>query len=529
MDYISKLPINWELCTLPELITSKECFTDGDWVESKDQDPNGDVRLIQLADIGDGIFLDKSSRFLTKKKALQLKCSFLEKGDVLIARMPDPLGRSCVFPFSETEKYVTVVDVCLVRLKKSIVVPLYLSYIINSLLIRRHIEGLQVGTTRKRISRKNLATISLPIAPYEEQKRIVSKIEELFSCLDAGVEALQRAQSKLKQYRSSLLKSAVEGKLTEEWRKNNPPSETGEELLARILKERRAKWEQEQLAAFEAAGKKPPKNWQDKYKEPSVPDTQGLPLLPESWCWASLEQLSLCFKNGISTKPSPIPHGVKILRISSVRPMSLNLNEIRYLNISVNDATEFIVHNGDLLFTRYNGSIDFLGVCAFVDGLTEPILHPDKLIKVSPVLSNGHGQYLEVACNVGESRKYIQKKTRTTAGQSGISGADLKGIPVPICSTKEQAQIISTLREQLSVIGLSIQSIDNGFARASRLRQAILKKAFEGRLVPQDPNDEPASVLLERIRREREESAVSSKPRQTRRPRKKKGASHADS
>jgi type I restriction enzyme S subunit len=95
-------------------LESAEVFVDGDWVESKDQDPNGDVCLIQLADVGDGEYFNKSARFLTTSKARALKCTFLKEGDVLIARMPDPLGRACIFP-ADPKPTVTVVDICIVR------------------------------------------------------------------------------------------------------------------------------------------------------------------------------------------------------------------------------------------------------------------------------------------------------------------------------------------------------------------------------------------------------------------------------
>ena len=106
----NKLP----LATLPALIGDSGFFSDGDWVESKDQDPKGNVRLVQLADVGSGEFLDKSARFMSPEKAEKLKCSYLKVGDVLIARMPDPIGRACLFP-GDTKPCVTVVDVCILR------------------------------------------------------------------------------------------------------------------------------------------------------------------------------------------------------------------------------------------------------------------------------------------------------------------------------------------------------------------------------------------------------------------------------
>ena len=93
---IGKLPSGWEWKTIPDLVSDDGVFIDGDWVESKDQDPNGDVRLIQLADVGDGVYRDKSNRFMTKAKAEELRCTFLKDGDVLIARMPDQIGRAHV-------------------------------------------------------------------------------------------------------------------------------------------------------------------------------------------------------------------------------------------------------------------------------------------------------------------------------------------------------------------------------------------------------------------------------------------------
>src|SRR3989304_9218202 len=104
----------WAIAAIGELIDSDGVFVDGDWVESKDQDIKGGVRLIQLADIGDGIYRNRSNRYLTYAKAVELGCTFLKPNDVLIARMPDPLGRACIFP-GDSKLSVTAVDVCIVR------------------------------------------------------------------------------------------------------------------------------------------------------------------------------------------------------------------------------------------------------------------------------------------------------------------------------------------------------------------------------------------------------------------------------
>ena len=218
------LPISWTKAKINDLISNNGVFVDGDWVESKDQDPKGEVRLIQLADIGDGIFKDKSNRFLALKKSIELGCTYLEQNDILIARLPEPLGRACFFPLNGKRKYITAVDICILRPMQKYINTKYLLYLINSPFIRATIDKYKSGTTRKRISRKNLAKISLPIAPLNEQNRIVEKIEELFSKLDKANEELQKVREQLKIYRQSVLKSAFEGKLTVDWKdkkKNN--------------------------------------------------------------------------------------------------------------------------------------------------------------------------------------------------------------------------------------------------------------------------------------------------------------------
>jgi len=177
MSQPAQFPDGWRSVTLPEIIGDDGVFIDGDWVESKDQDPDGDVRLIQLADIGEGEFIDKSARFLTAAKAKELKCTDLEPGDVLIARMPDPLGRACMFPGLD-QRCVTVVDVCIVRPDPRLVDARCLCRLINADGFRRELDKYIVGTTRQRISRGNLAKIQFPLPPLAEQKRIAAVLDK---------------------------------------------------------------------------------------------------------------------------------------------------------------------------------------------------------------------------------------------------------------------------------------------------------------------------------------------------------------
>jgi hypothetical protein len=194
----------WARATLPEL-TQDGLFRDGDWVETKDQDPSGDVRLIQLADVGDGRFLDRSNRFLTSEKTVQLRGTYLQPGDVLVARMPDPLGRACLYPGGRMPA-ITAVDVCIVRPPRGGVLNRWLMWTLNSPQFRRAVAQMQSGSTRKRISRKNLGTISVPVPPADLQMRIADEVERQLSIVDSLDRAARLATTRLAAIETGVLR-----------------------------------------------------------------------------------------------------------------------------------------------------------------------------------------------------------------------------------------------------------------------------------------------------------------------------------
>lgn len=384
---------------------------------------------------------------------------------------------------------------------------------------RKSVSDLSAGSNINNLKTGDLASQRFPLPPRAEQTRIVEKLEELLSDLDAGVAELKAAQKKLGQYRQSLLKAAVEGALTAEWRAaqkvgaGDAVPETGAQLLARILQERRARWEAKQLAKFEGQGKAPPKDWQKKYPEPVQPDTTDLPELPQGWVWASVDQLSESVRNGLSKTPNTEQRGFPIFKINAVRPMAVNFMAIKHIEIEESEATGYWVEVGDVLATRYNGSVDLLGVFAMVKDVPVRTLHPDKLIRMKPMTGAGLGAWMEVCGNVGLSRKHLVARVKTTAGQTGISGEDLKKTPIPLPPVDEQKSALAILEDRLqAVLELELPT-ELGLKQSTAQRQNILRAAFSGQLVPQDPNDEPASVLLECIRAERAQREGAKKSR----------------
>jgi len=386
----------------------------------------------------------------------------------------------------------------------------------------RHIESWLseqgTGSTFAAISGQFVKQIEFALAPTEEQLRIVEKLEELFSDLDAGVAELKAAQKKLAQYRQSLLKAAVEGSLTAEWRTKNTPKETGAQLLERILKERRTRWEEKQLARFKEQGKTPPKGWQDKYPEPVQPDTTNLPELPGGWVWASLDQFFCELRSGTAETSGRQTTPYPVLKSSAVRQGKIDFQALNYLQQKQSTRAENYLATGDVLITRLSGSVEYVGCCAVVQDVpTQGVQFPDRIFqgKLAPSFM-WLGDYLAYCFQSAYVRIIIESAAKSTAGHKRISLNDLYPLPIPLPPAVEIKSIIQQLYSGIERAEAGEIAIIHSLTQAAAQRKNILKSAFSGQLVLQDPNDEPASLLLERIRAERQKGESSTKKRSSR-------------
>ena len=363
------------------------------------------------------------------------------------------------------------------------------------------------------MNRNKLSQFNLYVPPLNEQKRIVAKIEELFSKLDAGITALERVQANLKRYRAAALKAAVEGKLTEEWRKQNLNTEPASKLLQRIFKERRQKWESEQLEKYQKSGKTPPKDWQSKYKEPSAPDTANLPFLPDGWCWATLDQLIDTIEAGKSFKCQTHPANLEEWGIIKVSAMSWGEfkeeeNKAVFPNSIINPNYEIKPY--DLLLSRANTS-ELVGASVLVKNCRTKLLLSDKSMRliVNKMIDR---RWIAFALSSQPIRKQMSDvATGTSDSMRNISQEKVENVIIALPSSTEQIEIINVLELLLSSTSENTKYVSNNLKKSSRLRQSILKQAFLGKLVPQDPNDEPASLLLQRIQAEKA-NTIKAKP-----------------
>jgi type I restriction enzyme S subunit len=440
------LPMGWVEKSLLELTGIDGLMTDGDWIESKDQDPNGEVRLIQLADIGDGVFVNKSNRFLTVDRSKELRCTFLQEGDLLIARMPDPLGRSCLFP-NINQISVTAVDVCVWRAGKEGINSKWLMYFINSPAVRNQIQSLASGTTRQRVSGGNLKKFSLPVPPLNEQRRIVDKLDRIGDRNRTARNELNHIPKLIARYKQAVLAAACSGKLTEDWHTNSLlSSKNGSVLLSEALLELKT-------GPFGSV----------LHKSDYVID--GIPIV----------------------NPMHINDG----NITPSSEMTISIDKAKELS-------DFILKSGDVVIARRG----VVGRCAVVQSKQNGWLcgTGSMILRPKPQLLP---EYLQIFLS---SPNTIEILTADAVGSTmvNLNQRGLLSLEIWLPSLEEQKEIVRRVEKMFEKIDMMEQEYQKAAKLCDRLEQATLAKAFRGELVPQDPDDEPASVLLEQVKREKQ-------------------------
>ncbi len=363
----------------------------------------------------------------------------------------------------------------------------FLQYRLNSYDFVSYASHLNEGD-RPRVDFEEIGKFEINLPPEKEQIRIVEKIEELFSDLDAGVAALKRVKEKLKSYRASVLKAAVEGKLTEEWRKQNPNVEPAKNLLKQILLERLQKCPKKR-----------------GYVEPVNPNVEKLKKLPENWTWATLDQLMLQICNGTTAKQISEPVGVPVSRIETISLAKIDLKRVRYVNGFTNEEIKkWKLENGDILFSHIN-SDEHLGKTALFELPKTLLLHGMNLLLLRSVPELVNPKLIHIILTNFRFSGFFLSIAQHAVNQSSINILKLKGICLPLPPLLEQIKIVEEVDRRLSVVEEAEKLVIANLKRAIHLKQSILKRAFEGKLIPQDPKDESAEKLLVRIR---EESAI---------------------
>ncbi len=386
-------------------------------------------------------------------------------------------------------------DCIRVKPDTSLALPRYLDFALNFEQTRKRTAKIIHGVGRPRLNLTEIKSIQVPLAPLGEQRRILAKIEELFSDLDAGVAALERVRANLKRYRAAVLKAAVEGKLTEDWRAQHPDIEPASVLLERILTARRRQWEHAQLAKFAQEGKAPPQGVNKRYKVPCIPPGDRHSALPGGWCWATLDELMWKIVDGTHHPPTYKESGVPFISVKDVRDGRVYFDDCKFISESQHDelSRRCKPELGDLLVTK-SGTIGRVAVVKAA--------RPFSLfVSVALAKPSGHElliDWVSTAFQEWMSRTNVANDIKGSTIKN-LHLEDMRVLRIPLPPISEQRVIISDVDRHLSVIEKVDNEIVAQLKRSSRLRQGILKRAFEGRLVSQDPTDEPAEKLLGRM------------------------------
>ena len=519
---IDILPEGWQKTTLEHLIIR---ISNG--VNVTQYKEKIGLPITRIETIWNGtIDLNRVKYIKEDSDELRLKYG-LRHGDILFSHINSDshLGKTAIFR-SQVKCLIHGTNLLLIRPSAEISSE-HLNYQIQFLRQKGEFVAVaQRAVNQSSINQRKLKAFEFLLPPLNEQRRIVAKIEELFSELDKGIENLKAARAKLNIYRQAVLKHAFEGKLTKQWREENKDKlETPEQLLTRIKQEREARYER-QLTEWKVAVKE----WEEggkSGKKPAKPkkplDLAGvpqeviakLPHLPEGWGWTLLGNISDVSggltKNQTRTK---LPRKMKYLRVANVYADKIITDDIYEIGVTDSEAKAVALKVGDLLVVEGNGSIDQIGRVAMWDGKLPVCGHQNHLIRVrlaTKLNSRFHLQFLLSPLG----RDLIVKEANSTSGLHTLSISKVSNLIVPVASLAEASAAVVQIEEKLSRIDKTLEDIDAQLARSKALRQSILKKAFNGQLVPQDPNDEPASVLLDRIRAEREQVAKNNHSKKT--------------
>jgi type I restriction enzyme S subunit len=353
--------------------------------------------------------------------------------------------------------------VCRITLTADMYHPKLLDYALPGYL--KAINDNTSSVTVKHLSSKSICEIPLPLPPMEQQKLIVAEIEKQFSRLDEAVAGLKRVKANLKRYKASVLKAAVEGKLTEEWRKAHSTVESGAELLKRILAERKKKWEE--------------KNPGKIYKEPVAPDTSNRPELPEGWVWASLEQLTSQISDVDHKMPKAAENGIPYISTKDFTGDD-DINFAGAKRISVADFDSLCKKvqplRDDILLSRY-GTVGAVRVVA----TNLPFQASYSIAILKPVMKEEITVFIADCLKSDFVQQQIKRDVRATA-QPDLGLAHIRQFILPVPTLKEQCHIIAEVDRRLSVLQEVEEEVDTSLQRAERLRQGILKKAFRGEL-----------------------------------------------
>jgi len=399
--------------------------------------------------------------YIDEERYEALKSCAVKPGDILIS-LVGTIGKVLILPGGIKPG---IINPRLVKLSldKTVANNEYIKKYLESSTVRNYFSSLSHGGTMDILNLSILKTLKISLPPLEEQKRIVAKIEELHDRHQTAKQALEAVPKLCDRFRQSVLAAAFRGDLTADWREENPDVEPTSVLLGRA-------------------------------------DNS----LPATWHFASIGDVIESLKYGTSKKSDYETEGVPVLRIPNIGHGYVNHTDLKYSDLSSKEVEDLKLLPGDILLIRSNGSVSLVGKSAVIRESETGFVYAGYLIRLrlNPLLIDS--EYLNLCLLSRDLRLQIEVPARSTSGVHNINSQEVKNLKIPFPPIKEQKEIVRNIEFLFKAIDKIMQQYEGSAVQLDRLNQSILAKAFRGELVEQDPNDEPASVLLDCIRAERQ-------------------------
>ena len=471
----NELPSGWTITNLGSIIRK---ISNG--ITHKQTKTNNGIPVTRIETISNGIIDLERVGYLPEISNDLIEKYKLESGDILFSNINSDfhLGKTAIFTLDTL--LLHGMNLLLLRPNQEIIVSKFFNYLCNWFrLSGQFISIAQHAVNQSSINQTKLSGLQIPVPPLNEQKRIVSKLEELLTKLDAGIEYLKETQILLKQYRQSILKYAFEGKLTEKWRKENPHViQHLSNLFDNIYQLKDVKKKEHLKILY-----------------------NNLIQIPNEWKWTTIGDITLSMKNGIYKPPNFYNEkGIACLRMYNIEEGNIIWKDIKRMNLTKNEVKDYELNPGDILVNRVN-SRELVGKAATIPHGLETCIYESKNIRLR--ISNKFiNSKLVSFWFLLYGQRYFNNNAQQTVGMASINQVQLGAMPIPLMSIEEQELLIREIERRFSIISHNIENIKIYLNFSKNLYQSILKVAFEGKLVLQDPADEPVEILLERIKRE---------------------------
>ncbi len=497
------MPDGWQvarLCMVTEVNPRLDKFAGND---------NPTVSFVPMPAVGAGtgtIDVSRTRSFQDVKKGYR----HFREGDVLFAKITPCMenGKMAIVPSLKYDLGFGSTEFHVLRPNRKISAQ-YIYWFVSSEQFRRDAQHNMTGAVgQRRVPAPYLAHQTIPVPPAREQSRIVAKIEELFSELDKGVESLKTARAQLNVYRQAVLKHAFEGKLTAEWREENKDKlEKPEQLLGRIKKEREAQY-QRLLKEWKAAvkeweesgksGKKPKKPLKPKHLPPlTAENLTRLPPLPSGWRWVRIGEIGL-----VGTGVTPLKSKSEYYVDGDIAWVTSGALNDPFISCPTGYVTETALNDTSLrVYPPHTLVVALYGEGKTRGKCSELLIEATTNQAIAAIVQEGIAEGLRAPLKWFLTKNYEEVRTGSSGGvQPNLNLGLIENNPVPICSIAEAEEIEKQINRKFSQADELEEELVTRLQQSDVLRQSILKKAFGGQLVAQDPHDEPASALLTRIR-----------------------------